>query len=87
VTTWGVTIHCRACRKEVQARKVQIHARGLWSWGAECSDCGLVHPTLGPGEASGGRRRRAARRRTLRAEAAGQLTLFSAANQPAKGKT
>jgi hypothetical protein len=87
VTTFGLAIHCRACRREVQARKVQIHARGVWGWGAECADCGLVHPSLGPGQAAGGRRRRAARRRTLRAEAAGQLTLFSAANPTAKGKT
>lgn len=78
-----LTIHCRACRRDVAARKVRVKTRAGWMWGAECVDCGVIHPTLAPGQAAASRGRRAARREVLRREAAGQLTLFP----PAKGTT
>lgn len=73
-------IWCRGCGKETEARKVQIKGRGGPTWGSECADCGLVHPTLAPGLAYRRGRQRSIKRATEALERGGQLNLFNKGN-------
>lgn len=73
-------IFCRVCGKSTEARKVQIHQRGGSSWGSECSVCGVVHPSLAPGQAYRRGRQRAISRENQALESAGQLNLFNKGN-------